>query len=1808
MLDFIGKITSGINKAGDTLMRSSIAKRITAGVVAFSVVLTPVYPTLSVSAEENKETETVIEETVETEVPSETEAEVVDAVIPEETATNDYSEYAAEEPAITESEDVDVTEPTETIDTTAPPVEETEASVETSETETTTEATTTETSATETVPSETEPEVTEEIDNIVRVDDADTYLDAMASMPSGDKLIVQTTDELSVLNADAGIYFDGTYILWFEDADDFDNAVDYVNAEGYKYSEDGDMGVCGNFNSVFSFGAINPNAKVKVAVIDTGSNLANEAYSVLGTDTADYNGHGTAMCNFVLNETSDAYIISIKAIDTNGKGNVSDVYAAVQLADELNCDYILMAISIRDNGDYDAFKTLIEDTKATIVAAAGNNRTNASAYIPAGLDGVISVGAIGNGNVLRSFSNYGTCVDYYEVADSTSEASAKVLGKLIAGKDVMTVAFRNDDSDIYYYKGSELYFETCYTIQNTKVIYVLDEDQLGGATADEFRNGKGSAIGVVSRAAYYANTDRRTLANGCIEFVKQMYNWTLDSDFNTSISSSKDPFLFNSVSSGCTTSMNSVGYSNPASVGITGLRNTEDVDACISDGRALYDYVTANAKPGDILMFGYPADSSTPWHHAAIYQGTGTEMFGGSAQPAIVVYEAPGNGHSGQTRYVSAADLHQWYGDTSKWFSTVVILSIKEGPKTSKLSLTKSSSVPAVTNGNSCYDLNGTTYVLYSDQACTKSVATFKVDSKGATSTTYDATRGTTYYLKETVTGKGYQLDSKTYTVTVASDGTVTVNNGVTVNVSNSISYMQLKDEPGSDPLNIAMRKIDKNGSIVQNATLTGAVFRISYYAQDLGASGNNSATPTVVYEVTLNSNSMSITLPMLQGSTPVGGSNPNYLKNVPSGWDEYPYGTIRIQEIKAPAGYRINDQVLRYRLLDGSQPVYIESASAYGNKNYWKQQQDGSWDLTELPKVGYYSLTKTLDDKNVCTVVSGFKYELYNTSSSSSPVQIATGVSQADGRVLWTYTVPNYYKNTDGSVLLTGTTTYELELPATEKNASGSEVNIQYQVREIKSSMTLYYGGTALPYTYAAPKTNGIAWTSDSDYYYKAVTMANDETTREGVVNDYLYTGLNVNKVVPMGNTFDMTKVKFKVYNTDKNILIANGIVDSNGNVTWHRVHTSGYGTTPNTSTNVLNFLPLGNYRVEETWDKDYLDVNSSLSILIEEKNNNSGWTKTETDTTYTCSYDVNLSDASNNAATLPLAVENERLVQKFNLTKVVTTDGDASTVSFTLYRLEGSAETEIATGTAKTNGIGSYGVTWNYAGKHETISGLDTIQLPVGDYRIVESYPVTYYKNTTVPYTYAVPEGYTAKTENGVTVFYKDFTLAAGSYNSIKSQTVTNVRTQGGFDIVKMERSGDGASKEFTFEVYYRGNEDKAASTSTLIETVKVTTVDGKGSASLSQLPEGWYEIKEVGADSSWAAHWFNDNTVVDGNKVIRLSSDNNMIVDDGVTDNGNAVNGVLIYNDIKPVIRTTLLDTATGTHLVSYGEEVELEDTVSYKNLMPGHYVMSGVLMDKETGNALLDKNGETITGSTEFDVPSVLDKFGFPIPQSGSVEVVFSIDTTQLEGSVIVAFESLHQNSITGTLIAEHNDIDDVDQTVYVPLIHTTLAQEGYVIGDPTTVVSLTDTVFYNNLITGKEYTLTGTLIDKATQEALKDENGNLITATTTFTATETSGTIDVTFTVSSSLLTGKTIVAFESLKHYGITIAIHADINDEAQTEDFPTPSPSPTPPSPLPSTGETSSLSTILGIVSILSAAGLGIVLIIKRKSNHRSE
>ena len=92
----------------------------------------------------------------------------------------------------------------------------------------------------------------------------------------------------------------------------------------------------------------------------------------------------------------------------------------------------------------------------------------------------------------------------------------------------------------------------------------------------------------------------------------------------------------------------------------------------------------------------------------------------------------------------------------------------------------------------------------------------------------------------------------------------------------------------------------------------------------------------------------------------------------------------------------------------------------------------------------------------------------------------------------------------------------------------------------------------------------------------------------------------------------------------------------------------------------------------------------------------------------------------------------------------------------------------------------------------------------------------------------------------------------------------------------------------------------------------------------------------------------------------------------------------------------------------------------------------------------------------------------------------------------------------------------------------------------------------DTIEYTGLIPGNEYTVSGTLMDKATGEPALDDEGDEITASTTFTAEESCGTVDVTFTFAGVNLAGKSLVAFETMEFGGAEYMVHADIDDVEQ--------------------------------------------------------
>lgn len=248
----------------------------------------------------------------------------------------------------------------------------------------------------------------------------------------------------------------------------------------------------------------------------------------------------------------------------------------------------------------------------------------------------------------------------------------------------------------------------------------------------------------------------------------------------------------------------------------------------------------------------------------------------------------------------------------------------------------------------------------------------------------------------------------------------------------------------------------------------------------------------------------------------------------------------------------------------------------------------------------------------------------------------------------------------------------------------------------------------------------------------------------------------------------------------------------------------------------------------------------------------------------------------------------------------------------------------------------------------------------------------------------------------------------------------------------------------------------------------------------------------------------------------------------------------------DDSTVAIGTTLTD-AEGEKCVPASASTRLVDEVSYQGLTAGAtYTLEGEL---HVVNADGTDGGVVATASTDF-------KAGTKI---GTTEQAFDVDTTQLGGRSLVAFETVRDAS--GQEVASHADLSDEGQTVTVPAIHTTLQGDAGHESAATSHVTLTDTVEYSGLTPGKSYTATGTLhyvlADGTDGGAVKDADGDEVTASATFTPDAADGSVEVTFDFDAPDLAGKTVVAFEDVTHGGVTYATHADVTDEGQTVRFP---------------------------------------------------
>lgn len=214
-------------------------------------------------------------------------------------------------------------------------------------------------------------------------------------------------------------------------------------------------------------------------------------------------------------------------------------------------------------------------------------------------------------------------------------------------------------------------------------------------------------------------------------------------------------------------------------------------------------------------------------------------------------------------------------------------------PAKGRIKIVKTSTDPAITNGNNCYSLQGAVYGIYQNGS---EVGRLTTKSDGTTDEISLSVGN--YTIKEISAPKGYVLDKTSYNANVSSNQTVTVN---------------VTDKPTNDPLGIEIEKVDSDVQKVQgDASLEGAEFTVKYY-NGFYDKNNLPAQATRAWvlqtkEKTFPDGSKHYGV-RLSNEYKVSGDDFYYRTGNPD--PTLPLGTITVEETKAPAGYKIDGAYL---------------------------------------------------------------------------------------------------------------------------------------------------------------------------------------------------------------------------------------------------------------------------------------------------------------------------------------------------------------------------------------------------------------------------------------------------------------------------------------------------------------------------------------------------------------------------------------------------------------------------------------------------------------------------------------------------------------------------------------------------------------------------------------------------------------------------------------------------------------------------------------------------------------------------------
>ena len=1046
----------------------------------------------------------------------------------------------------------------------------------------------------------------------------------------------------------------------------------------------------------------------------------------------------------------------------------------------------------------------------------------------------------------------------------------------------------------------------------------------------------------------------------------------------------------------------------------------------------------------------------------------------------------------------------------------------------------KESAMPSISDGNSCYSLDGAEISIYSDAECTDLLDTLTTGEDGYTdyySRTFREGDSVTLYFKETKAPKGFLINDEVRSITLDSEDSYTET---------------ITDMPGNDPISLVLSKKTADGHGSGNTRLEGAEYTVKYYdtvSDTDPAQSGSTAKYTWIFKTDENGRIS------LRDAYKIGGDNLIYEGN----FAVLPLGTVTIQETKAPEGYLINDTIYVAQTVMSNGTVRTTNLPTDENA------------AQETPYEGTISIEKFLGGKNeVKTTEAGAEFQIYLKSSGSYEAaaeenrQIITtdenGYAITKNLPYGTYTIhqikgnDKYYfiKDTDVTISENGKDYHKVleDIPI--------EYYLKFVKKDIDTGNVIKLSGTTFEiYDETGAKVELEVMTDSGKQKISSFTTNDDGvvyTTEKIIAGKYTL----VETKAPEGYVLDSTPVEFVInddaVSSEDNVIVVeksdkavkgalsvtkqgevlekwDASADDKNHFVYKKVNLAKATFKLVAKENIITpddksiIYQAGETVTTLTTGADGKAFADDLYLgkyeLIE-TNAPEGYVLDNTPVEITLSYAGQTVDIVKAAKT----IENER--QKIVIDANKTDSATFNPLQNTVFALITNEDIVNYYGNiiVKKGTIIEKQVT-NALGKAIFVS-----DLPLGHYIVKEI---------------DSPTGYGNKFEyKTIDAGYKGQTTAIQKFSfDFKDNHTEIVKTQA-FDTTTGTHQG-ALSTDNKYVVSDHVECDNLYPEKTY--TLKGTLMDKETGKALKDI-----NGNDVTESVTFKATGVKQVATVTFSFEAELAGKTLVAFEDMFQD-GKKIYTHADIDDTEqtvyfPEIHTTATGKDSNTHTGTVGEQTTVTDKVEYKNLIVGNtYEVSGVLMNQETGEAFLDKSGEKITAKTTFKAEK----------SDGAVELAFIFDSSLLTGKSVVAFEDLYNENIK---VAFHTDIKDEGQTVHFPEIHTTATDAATKThtAAPDSKTTIIDKVDYKNLVSGESYELSGVLMDKTTGEKLLDKNGNTVTSKTSFKAEKTDGSVDVTFTFDSSLLTGKSVVVYEDLYK---KVVSHADITDEGQTVNFP---------------------------------------------------